>query len=325
MICELCGRVARKERLIRHQIGCPKRGDNTVDEFKIQEIIKGCKVIENSRNMYRLEIPPKVAEQWLEKYNTANRNMNNVNVSKMVQDIKNGEWGLTTDCIGFTSEGILANGQNRLKALVNAKKPLEFLVVFGLLKQDTKYMDSGTKRSIAQQMKMAGMFSDIPDKERNDYVKIAKMMIDPDSRVRNKFSRPQQMEFMIKYREAIKFSYDCFNKYKPAQRRRLDIAVVKACIALAYIKREDSEVLRTFVDRLITGDKISPKDETIFRLRDWLKDDRIADSTDGTVEARRKIEQYLKAWIDGRAVSFTKRIKTPFLPNVSIPIPKKIA
>ena len=90
-------------------------------------------------------ITPEVAEEML-THNTNNyRPISKQIVSRYVDEIQGNSWEANGDTIVFNSEGVLLNGQHRLTAVINAKKPIITLVVRGL--PDSQVFDIGRKRS----------------------------------------------------------------------------------------------------------------------------------------------------------------------------------
>ena len=67
--------------------------------------------------MRKMTITPEIAREMLKK-NTNNRPLSKRTLSRYVQLMKNGEWGITTDAIGFDVNGRLINGQHRLNEVV---------------------------------------------------------------------------------------------------------------------------------------------------------------------------------------------------------------
>lgn len=92
------------------------------------------------------EVSPELAEEWLKK-NTKNRRLSKGDVKKLVDAMESGDWGLSTDAIGFDTRGKLVNGQHRLHAVVAYGKPVKFLVARGLPPKVFQYLDTGRKRN----------------------------------------------------------------------------------------------------------------------------------------------------------------------------------
>lgn len=80
----------------------------------------------------RMTITPEQAQQWLETTNTRNRNMSETHWTQLALDMLEGRWRYNGDAIRFGADGVLLDGQHRLKACVEAKMPFETDVIFGL-------------------------------------------------------------------------------------------------------------------------------------------------------------------------------------------------
>jgi hypothetical protein len=77
-------------------------------------------------------VTPKMAEEWLTKFNTHNRAKYPITIDKYAREISAGAWTGTNQGIGFADDGTLLDGQQRLSAIVLSKVPVELLVVRGL-------------------------------------------------------------------------------------------------------------------------------------------------------------------------------------------------
>lgn len=97
-------------------------------------------------------ITPKVAEHYL-SLNIRNRDMKR---SPIDTAIVNGEWMLNGATIVFDENGMLIDGQNRLSRCIAAGMPIDTIVVRGIKREAQLVMDNGTKRTLADQLKMLG-------------------------------------------------------------------------------------------------------------------------------------------------------------------------
>lgn len=97
-------------------------------------------------------ITPEVAERML-LANTHNRNLL---VNSIDKAIINGEWVINGATIVFSDDGVLLDGQHRLKECVNTGKAIETVVVRGIKQESQMSMDTGVKRKVAHYIKMMG-------------------------------------------------------------------------------------------------------------------------------------------------------------------------
>ena len=90
-------------------------------------------------------ISPETAKFILENCNTFNRKISSVYVNKYLTMMNSGDWELGTDAIGFSSDGVLVNGQHRLTALSKQSESFQFLVILNV--KPSVNLDVGLKRS----------------------------------------------------------------------------------------------------------------------------------------------------------------------------------
>lgn len=107
-----------------------------------------------------VEITPDVAADWLNK-NTHNRDVKWGRVEEFARDMKAGRWTLTGEAVKFAwddklQEWVLMDGQNRLWAVVESGATIFCLVVWGVDRNTQPDMDQGTKRTLADNLKLAG-------------------------------------------------------------------------------------------------------------------------------------------------------------------------
>lgn len=105
-----------------------------------------------------IDVP--TAQKYLD-INEANRNIRSRMVTEFKRDMLAGNWRDVGDAIRFDTEGNLIDGQHRLTALVAAGEEdpsiaLEFTVVRNVETVDRAVIDIGSKRTAADQLKMAG-------------------------------------------------------------------------------------------------------------------------------------------------------------------------
>jgi len=97
-------------------------------------------------------ITPDIAEQML----IANIRNRDTKKEPLKKALLNGEWVLNGATIVFSDEGILLDGQHRLKACVDTGVPIDAIVVRGIADDTQETMDTGVKRSLADWIKMNG-------------------------------------------------------------------------------------------------------------------------------------------------------------------------
>ena len=98
-------------------------------------------------------ITPSIAECYLSK-NKGNRPIRKGSVASLARAIRRGDWRITHQGIAFMENGDLGDGQHRLKAIVVAGIPVQVLVARGLKDEDLAVIDTGSKRSVSDSLKI---------------------------------------------------------------------------------------------------------------------------------------------------------------------------
>lgn len=104
-------------------------------------------------------VTPDMALEWLETCNTHNRPVRESFVAKLVRAIVAGEWQVNGEAIKFSTEGVLLDGQHRLWACVQSDTPIVTAVVRGVEMSAQVTMDTGVRRTLADQLKLRGLKS----------------------------------------------------------------------------------------------------------------------------------------------------------------------
>lgn len=102
-----------------------------------------------------VKVTPEIAEAFLTQA-SANRRLNMGHVRTLTDSILRGEWKLTHQGIAFDETGALLDGRHRLSAIIEAKTPVEMLVVHGLTKDVLSVLDTGKRRSAADTLFSTG-------------------------------------------------------------------------------------------------------------------------------------------------------------------------
>lgn len=107
-----------------------------------------------------LDISPELAQIWLGR-NTQNRKLKPAVMHAIAKDIREGRWLFDGNPIRFSGPAFnptkLLDGQNRLHAILKSGMTVRTLVIFGLSENAQKTMDSGTKRTVADNLTIGGV------------------------------------------------------------------------------------------------------------------------------------------------------------------------
>lgn len=91
-------------------------------------------------------ITPEIAQEYL-THNISNRRMDMKAVENYKRIFDKGQFTLSNDAICFGTNGVLLNGQHRLKACCETQKPFMAIVARGLPMESYVVMDNGKNRT----------------------------------------------------------------------------------------------------------------------------------------------------------------------------------
>jgi hypothetical protein len=101
-----------------------------------------------------VQMTPERARELLDQ-NHDNRRLSPEAVAKLARDLRDGNFRFNGDAIRVRADGVLADGQHRLAACVEAGVPFQTLLVTGLGRDDVLTLDRGRKRSIGDNLTIA--------------------------------------------------------------------------------------------------------------------------------------------------------------------------
>lgn len=103
-----------------------------------------------------INLNPSSAKYILENCNKHNRKLRESAVLRYKQEILNDEWRLTASGIGIDSNGVLCDGQHRLKAIIDSGRSIPCIIVTGLSPKSQEKIDRHAKRTMIDSFKLAG-------------------------------------------------------------------------------------------------------------------------------------------------------------------------
>lgn len=107
-----------------------------------------------------VNVTPELAAQFLD-LNDHNRNLRWDEIDAAARDIENDAYDLNGETGKFDRNGKMLDGQHRMNAIVKAKKPVEMFLVFGLEPEVQDTVDTGLKRTIGDQLTLAGNYNGV--------------------------------------------------------------------------------------------------------------------------------------------------------------------
>ena len=214
-----------------------------------------------------VRVTPQFAQHWL-TFNTANRNIEQASLGKLVQAMERGEWKDDGATIRF-APGKLLDGQNRLTAIVLTNVTLRILVVFGLDPESQVTMDTGKPRTPRDIFSIEGL-----DRWASATLGSAiHGMISHDKgqtcastqRYSNFDARNYFLEHRAEIEASIRMLHDVPRKPAP-------LPFARSLTMHVLFSRKDRAADDNFFERLYMGDSLA-KSSPIFHLRTRLMND----------------------------------------------------
>lgn len=211
-------------------------------------------------------ITPALAAEYL-KANTNNRPCAKMRVYDLAGAMKRGEWVLNGDAIRFSEDGVLLDGQGRLKACVLAGVSFETMVVRGLPPESFKTMDLGKKRNAADALAIEG------EKNTSKLVRALRFVLMYEAGAFSGLAHtPTQIEQCLERHPGIRpWLSSCTQMYKVTGHA----AIVLSVCYLGSLSRPDAA--ERFRQLLLDGAGLE-KGSAVLALRDRMQQDRAATS-----------------------------------------------
>ncbi len=87
--------------------------------------------IESEVRIHQVTITPEMAMELLE-HNHLNRPLSQAHVNRIAAQIRTGKWRFNGDTIKISDDGEVLDGQHRLWAIIEAKMPVDTIIVYGV-------------------------------------------------------------------------------------------------------------------------------------------------------------------------------------------------
>lgn len=249
-------------------------------------------------------ITPQMAQEFLAK-NTRNRPHNQRKVEEYVKMMKDNEWHLQTDAIGFDTNDKLINGQHRMMAVTQYGKPIEFLVATGLEPDSFNFIDTGKNRSSGDVLGANGFVAGAHKSAIIRFVigyKKGNIQNEKSSKRDLGLNNQDILDYAHRYRneleEAYKVSTDAAKSFKGLKGQ----AIGGMYWILSKIDRNRALV---FFGALGTGTMLT-HDDPIYILRQRLMDDLAAKKK---FPLKDKLAWLIMAWNHSKKGSKIKQLK----------------
>lgn len=202
-----------------------------------------------------VDITPEMAEEFLLK-NSKNRTLSQRRVSLYASAMQDGKWRVTHQGVAVFADGILADGQHRLHAIIKADLPVKMLLVTGLHPDSADGIDQHRARKISDVAKIVG-------KDWLDSVGVAivRLMYGMEAAT---------AADVLSVAENV-FPSVVFAKNNLSRSTKGVSSPVMAAFSLAHFHGVDEEVLSRYA--AVLGSGLMDNNDTdvaAFRMREWL-------------------------------------------------------
>jgi len=247
--------------------------------------IPGCSIYAAS-----IEVTPKMAADWLDKFNGNNRNLRQGKVKQHAADMSNGRWLLTHQGLAFDEDGWIVSGQHRLRGVVASGKTVKFVVFINCPKEERAVIDQTASRSARDVASLA--YGD--DVSALALAVCRTMKYGVKIRGNTQMTPQETYAFLQEHRTAIDYVL------KLVTRKVVGItsASVLGPVCRAYYKMT-REAIKEFMAVLIDGMSVRVEDRPVILLRNWLLENKDSlSNTAGRAKAYARTEAALQAFME---------------------------
>ena len=208
-----------------------------------------------------IELTPKLADDWLERYNNANRKSKKPKIGHLEADILAGMWIETHQAIAFDSDGEMTSGQHRCRACSRSGVPIKTLVIINCLPKERAAIDQAANRTPSEVAALG-----FNDEVSSLVIQTCRSLVKGNLRQKTESLTPQQVyQLVVTHRRVLDWVVNSVTKKVPT----LTSAVVLGAIARAayHIKKDR---IQHFVQVLCSGLPETDNDKVIILLRNTL-------------------------------------------------------
>lgn len=209
-----------------------------------------------------LTVTPEMAKNWLAKYNNRNRNVRPAAVDIYAKDMKSGNWAFTHQGIAFYENGVLADGQHRLLAVVKANIPVKFLVTNGLPIEVGAAVDQHVRRQAHDALQISGL---APWANRN-ITAIARFVMSDMGQE----TKPRGINHIAEFLHKYKSLFETVDRTVISKKRHVTHSGILAVYFCALHSGVSVDVIRRFSKVMYSGEAEGPSENSAIRLREYL-------------------------------------------------------
>jgi len=223
---------------------------------QINALLNQCRIDSSIKSTMAL-VTPSVAEQMLRR-NSRNRKISEGTIEKYSRDLLAGVWMPSSAGIGFDTDGVLLDGQHRLKMILKTNTSAWLLVVTGLPPESQVTIDRQRKRTMYDVLFLSG------DTNSRESVQIATFLARTGSAQRGNYPSDGEIRASLSnHRDAINEVLSIFG-----QKRKKGIARAAVMASIVLGMEKNKSATSSFLTMLINGGV--PNDEPAGRLRKYL-------------------------------------------------------
>lgn len=201
------------------------------------------------------DITPSKAKYWLDNANTHNRSAAKKVVKAYADDMKAGRWEFTSQGISFYENGVLADGQHRLMAIVESGITVKMIVTYGLPTSAINGIDQHRVRAVHDVLTLNGGFG------RIDATDVATLRLCYSNMKSNAALAEKMLEDNYVELKKVKEMFG-------SKSSTLGGALIRAAVLLALKDGQPEDELKEFVEVLLSGVTERLEHRTIIILRD---------------------------------------------------------
>ena len=209
-----------------------------------------------------VNVTPTMAKSWLDKYNKRNRHVREGAIKNYADDMREGRWELTHQGIAFYEDGVLADGQHRLLAVIKANRDVQFMVTHGLPKKAGAVLDQHSKRQAHDAIAIGGL----AEGANRNIVAIARFLMSNMGTTTKPKSVHDIAGFVKKYCEPL----NKVDRMVLSKKRQVTHAGILSVYVCALLAGESEEKIARFSRVMYTGEPAGPHENAAIRLREYL-------------------------------------------------------
>jgi hypothetical protein len=249
-----------------------------------------------------VKITPSIAAQWLETVNTTNRPISRSKVNVYADEMSGNTWRNThQNIIAFYADGVLADGQHRLSAIVKTGLTITMFVAQGLSRADGAAIDQGRPRRLTDALVIGGLVdSSKYILQRVATLRAIRIAETGDIRQMTATATAEKLKLI---NEGISFTAHHLSSASVGVRN----ASVRGAISTAYYHVPIAKLER-ICRVLVCGMPEGQEDAMIIKLRNSLLENASYKARD-RIEQYRTVMHFIKAYNEGRDLKVVRRVK----------------